>query len=55
MDYSEEAIPERNPLYQLPVDFTGPTASDCPTLTWADEAVWKAMVARRPLLAELEG
>lgn len=48
--FSEEAIPERDPGYELPSDLDG-TASAAPTLTRAEYETWRRMVRRRPLLA----
>lgn len=50
MDYSCEAIDERNPEFELPGDLESTDATGC-TMSLADAATWAAMVARRPLLA----
>lgn len=46
----EEAIPERDPLYRLPID--SDTLVEVP---WDDPArqTWEWMLAQRPLLASL--
>lgn len=46
--WSEEAIPERDPRYRLPVDLDG---SEPPTLSREEDFVWRQMVRRRPFLA----
>ncbi len=50
MDYSEEALPERDPSYELPHD-SG--SEDAPTLTMDEDRTWREMVRRRPMLAWL--
>jgi hypothetical protein len=52
LDYSQEAIPERDPAYQLAVD-EGTTSPESP-MTQREVQVWKRMVAIRPALACLE-
>ena len=48
--WDEEAIPERDPSYQLPYDLDD-AASNPPTLSGADAQTWREMCERRPLLA----
>jgi hypothetical protein len=50
-DYAAEAIPERNPAYELPGDGSADDIQG--VMTAADSALWDAMVRRRPLLAHL--
>jgi len=52
-DFSEEAIPERDPRYQLP-DAEGDDTEGQALLTGSEAKLWRWMVQRRPLLAILE-
>jgi hypothetical protein len=50
-DYAAEAIPERDPGYELP---DGAADDDSQAaMSPGDSALWEAMVLRRPLLAHL--
>ena len=54
--FNEEAIPERDPSFELTGDTVDArTARAAAPLTWWEETVWRAMVARRPNLAGLMG
>lgn len=46
--WDEEAIPERDPRYELPAD---PDTDTPPTMSREDEATWRMLVNLRPLLA----
>lgn len=52
----EEAIPERDPAYELPGDGEPePGSGESPTMSPDDARVWEVMVATRPALACLRG
>lgn len=48
--WDEEAIPERNPYYQLPVA-CGCASESIITLTYEEWRVWLQLVQIRPMLA----
>jgi hypothetical protein len=52
-DYADEAIVERDPSYRLPPPQDEDTAPLAP-MTLQEVELWRAMVARRPLLALLD-
>jgi hypothetical protein len=49
LDYTEEALPERDPFYELPGDYEGVEESEC-TMSLSDAAHWDKMVEQRPML-----
>lgn len=54
IDYTTEAIPERDPAYELPGDCEE-SGEAILTLSLADAAHWTEMVRRRPVLRCLRG
>ena len=48
-DYSQEAIVERNPAYEIPLDLEG-TDEPEQTMSREEAAHWDEMVQRRPAL-----
>jgi hypothetical protein len=49
LDYETEAIPERDPAYQLPCDCEDSEES-AQTMNLSDACHWAEMVSARPLL-----
>lgn len=48
-DFSCEAIPERDPAYEIPPDDEGTDEGE-KTMTLAEAHHWEEMVAKRPML-----